>query len=59
MFFRENYTLEMIISAVVTMAVILMCIRIYLKVVNKRSGIQKPDWLSESEFEKKFGNKKK
>lgn len=59
MFFREHYTLEVVISAVVTMAVILMCVRIYLKVVNKKSDIQKPDWLSDSEFEKKFGSRKK
>ncbi|MGX2983741.1 hypothetical protein [Helicobacter sp. 23-1045] len=56
--FKENYSLEMIISAVVTMAAILLCVRLYLKIINRKSKIQKPDWLGE-EFDKKFKMKGK
>lgn len=55
--FRSEYSFELVISAVVTMAVILLCIRIYLKAINKSSGIQKPDWMSEDEFNSKIGKK--
>lgn len=57
--FKENYSLELIISAVVTMCVIVLCIRIYLKIVNKKSHIQKPDWLDNSDFNERFDIKKK
>lgn len=57
--FKQNYTLEMIISAVVTMGVILLCVRIYLKIINKKRKIQKPDWLEDSDFEDKFNIKKR
>lgn len=57
--FKQNYTLEMIISAVVTMGVILLCVRIYLKIINKKRKIQKPDWLEDSNFEDKFNIKKR
>lgn len=57
--FKENYTLEMIISAVVTLGVILLCVRVYLKIVNKKSGIQKPEWMDENEFNERFNIKKR
>lgn len=57
--FKQNYTLEMIISAVVTMGVILLCVRIYLKLINKKRKIQKPDWLEDSDFEDRFNIKKR
>lgn len=56
--FKENYTLEMIISAVLTLGVILLCVRIYLKIVNKKSKIQKPEWMDEEKFER-FNIKKR
>lgn len=56
--FKESYSLDMIISAVVTMGAILLCVRIYLKIVNKKSKIQKPDWLGD-DFDKKFDMKGK
>lgn len=57
--FHSNYNLELIFSAVITMAVIVIIIRIYLNIINKRSGINKPDWMSDSDFEDKFGKKQK
>lgn len=57
--FPKNYSFELIFSAVVTIAVILVVIRVYLNIVNKGSGLTKPDWMSDSEFEEKFGKKKK
>ena len=56
---KENYTLEMIISAVVTLGVILLCVRVYLKIVNKKSKIQKPDWMDENSFNERFNIKKR
>ncbi|WP_181646884.1 hypothetical protein [Helicobacter sp. 16-1353] len=56
--FAQNYTLELIFSAIITMAVILIAIRIYLNIINKPSGITKPDWMSDSDFEDKFGKRK-
>lgn len=56
--FKESYSFEMIISAVATMAVILLCVRIYLKIVNKKSHIQKPDWLGD-DFDERFDMKGK
>ncbi len=57
--FKESYSLELVVSAVVTMGVILLCVRIYLKIVNKKSKIQKPDWLDESDFDERFDIKKR
>lgn len=57
--FKESYSLELVVSAVVTMGVILLCVRIYLRVVNKKSKIQKPDWLNESDFDDRFDIKSK
>ncbi|WP_181881766.1 hypothetical protein [Helicobacter sp. MIT 14-3879] len=57
--FRENYSIELVLSAIITMGVILMIVRIYLKIINSRNDIRKPDWLSDSEFEEKFGSRKK
>lgn len=57
--FLQNYTLELIFSAVLTISVILVLIRVYLNIVNKSSGISKPDWMSDSDFEDKFGKKQK
>lgn len=57
--FKENYSLELVVSAVVTMGIILLCVRIYLKIVNKKSKIQKPDWLEDSDFEERFDIKSK
>ncbi len=57
--FRESYSLELIISAVATFAAILLCVRIYLKFINKKRSIQKPDWLDEREFDERFNIKKK
>lgn len=56
--FKQNYSWELIFSAVLTIAVILIIIRLYLNMVNKRSDIQKPDWMSEDDFENKFGKRK-
>lgn len=58
MFIRESYSLELITSAVITMGVILLCVRIYLKIVNKKSKIQKPDWLGK-DFDERFDMKGK
>lgn len=57
--FKESYSLDLVVSAVVTMGVILLCVRIYLRVVNKKSKIQKPDWLNESDFDERFDIKSK
>lgn len=57
--FKENYSIETIISAVVTLGVILICVRIYLKMVNKKSKIQKPEWMSEGDFNERFNIKKR
>ncbi len=57
--FPANYNLGLIFSAVITMAVIVIMIRIYLNIINKRGSINKPDWMSDSEFEDKFGKKQK
>lgn len=57
--FSQNYTLELIFSAVLTISVIIVLIRVYLNIVNKSSGISKPDWMSDSYFEDKFGKKRK
>lgn len=57
--FPNNYSLELVISAVVTMAVILLIIRIYLKAINKKSGLQKPEWMSDDEFNNKFNKGKR
>ena len=56
--FKESYSLDLIISAVVTMGAILLCVRIYLKIVNKKSKIQKPDWLGK-DFDERFDMKGK
>ena len=55
--FKENYSIETIISAVVTLGVILLCVRIYLKIVNKKSKIQKPEWMDD--FDERFNIKKR
>lgn len=57
--FPANYNLGLIFSAVITMAVIVIAIRIYLGIINKKSDINKPDWMSDSEFESKFGKKRR
>lgn len=51
--FDKEYSLDLVISAVVTMGVILMIIRIYLKIISKRSKIVKPDWLDDKRFQDK------
>lgn len=56
--FKESYSLDLIISAVVTMGAILLCVRIYLKIINKKSKIQKPDWLGK-DFDERFDMKGK
>ena len=56
--FKESYSLDLIISAVVTMGAILLCVRIYLKINNKKSKIQKPDWLGK-DFDERFDMKGK
>lgn len=58
MFIRDSYSLDLVASAVVTMGVILLCVRIYLKAVNKKSKIQKPDWLGK-DFDERFDMKGK
>ncbi|WP_181881462.1 hypothetical protein [Helicobacter sp. MIT 99-5507] len=54
-----NYNFGLIFSAVITMAVIVIAIRIYLNIVNRKSDIGKPDWMSDSEFEDRFGKRKR
>ncbi len=45
---RGEYSIEMIISAFITFAVIMLILRIYLKrIARKRPSIQRPDWLKE------------
>ena len=58
MIFRD-YDFGLILSAVITMAVIVIAIRIYLNIINKKSNITKPDWMSDSEFEDRFGKRKR
>ena len=57
--FFANYDFGLILSSVITMAVIVIAIRIYLNIINKKSNINKPDWMSDSEFEDRFGKRKK
>lgn len=57
--FLSNYNFGLIFSAVITMSVIVIVIRIYLNIINKKSNINKPDWMSDSEFEDRFGKKKR
>ncbi len=57
--FPDNYNLGLIFSAVITMAIIVIVIRIYLNIINRGTKINKPDWMSDSEFEDKFGKKQK
>lgn len=48
--FGNIYSLETIISAFLTFAVIMFSLRLYLKFVStKRTKIQRPDWLKERE----------
>ena len=48
--FIKEYSLDLIISAVITLAVILLLIRIYLNLVNRKSNIRKPPWLDDDRF---------
>lgn len=50
--FPKNYDLGLVISAVITLAIILLAIRIYLKIVNKKSDIIKPDWMNDDRIKK-------
>ena len=50
--FPKNYDLGLVISAVITLAVILLVVRIYLVIVNKRSNIIKPDWINNDKISK-------
>lgn len=56
--FPQNYTLELVFSAILTFAVLAFAVRLYLKFIGRPSGISKPDWMSDEEFESKFGKKK-
>lgn len=54
--FPKNYDMGLIISAVITLAIILIIVRIYLKIVNRKSNITKPDWINNDKLHKN-GNK--
>lgn len=48
--FMKEYSLDLVISAVVTLAVILLLIRIYLALINRKSSIRKPPWVDDDRF---------
>ena len=51
MIWRDEYDIGTIISAIVTLLVILLSIRFVLYLANrKRPKIQKPDWLDDDRF---------
>lgn len=51
MIWKDGYDIGTIISAIVTLLVILLSIRFALYLANrKRPKIQKPDWLDDDRF---------
>ena len=60
MMWRDSYDLGTIISAIISLVVVVMAVRVVLYLANrKHTQIQKPDWLDDERFDMQIKKKRK